>query len=323
MSSHTISTQLSDSDLVVTEEGDTRVPHEGTEGEVVMHVVGLTDAVNGESKGPSDESDSDVEREMPDIDSESEDEENLDSQDIEIRRMSKAQQKQTFDKWFAKRAFDIQTNPKRQAEGPQDNELISIRSLLSNTTQTIISDPREYQLELFEKAKNQNTIAVLDTGSGKTLIATLLIRWVLDQEMEERAKGHKPKICVFLVNSVTLVFQQAAVLECNLDAEIGKYCGEMGADLWTREQWQEKTKTDKVFVATADIIFNCLTHSFLSMSDFSLLIFDECHHTKKQHAYARIMREFYEPEPAQNRPRIFGMTASPVDARVDVVKAAQ
>jgi len=28
----------------------------------------------------------------------------------------------------------------------------------------IISDPREYQVELFERAKNQNVIAVLDTG---------------------------------------------------------------------------------------------------------------------------------------------------------------
>ena len=27
-----------------------------------------------------------------------------------------------------------------------------------------ISNPREYQIELFERAKKQNTVAVLDTG---------------------------------------------------------------------------------------------------------------------------------------------------------------
>lgn len=38
----------------------------------------------------------------------------------------------------------------------------------------------------------------------------------------------------------------------------------------------------------------------------------------------RIMKEFYlsDIDPEQ-RPRIFGMTASPVDARVNVVKAAK
>ncbi|EWC48641.1 hypothetical protein DRE_01863 [Drechslerella stenobrocha 248] len=272
-----------------------------------------------------EDSDSNSEQELPGIDTDSEEEEEDGDQvtTSDVKRVSKAQQKETFEKWFSKRASDIENNPHRKVDGPQDGELLSVRSLLSNTTKAIITDPREYQLELFEKAKHQNTIAVLDTGSGKTLIATLLIRWVIDQELEERAKGRAPKICVFLVNSVTLVFQQAAVLECNLDAQVGKYCGELGTDLWTREQWLTKLHSDKIFVATADVIFNCLTHSFLKVSDFSLLIFDECHHTKKQHAYARIMREFYEPEPIATRPRIFGMTASPVDARVDVVKAAQ
>ena len=40
----------------------------------------------------------------------------------------------------------------------------------------IISDPREYQVELFEKAKQQNIIAVLDTGlcCPSMLFATVL-----------------------------------------------------------------------------------------------------------------------------------------------------
>ncbi|RUP47573.1 hypothetical protein BC936DRAFT_145570, partial [Jimgerdemannia flammicorona] len=46
--------------------------------------------------------------------------------------------------------------------------------------------PRQYQLELFEKAKNGNIIAVLDTGSGKTLIAVMLIKEIMTIEREER-----------------------------------------------------------------------------------------------------------------------------------------
>ncbi|KAK6512062.1 Dicer-like protein 1 [Arthrobotrys musiformis] len=263
---------------------------------------------------------SDGEAREPDIDDDS-DEDPADAVVItQTRRIAKNAQKKAFEKWFSKRAHEIENDPKKQ---PQDNDLVSIKDLLSNTAKAIITDPREYQLELFEKAKLSNTIAVLDTGSGKTLIATLLIRWMLELELEERSKGKPPKVCVFLVNSVTLVFQQAAVLECNLDAQVGKYCGDMGTDLWTKSQWDARLKSDRIIVATADILWNCLTHSFVRMSDICLLIFDECHHTKKQHAYARIMRDFYEAEREETRPRIFGMTASPVDARVDPVKAAQ
>ncbi|PNX70274.1 endoribonuclease dicer 1-like protein [Trifolium pratense] len=34
---------------------------------------------------------------------------------------------------------------------------------------------RQYQLDVLEQAKNKNTIAFLETGSGKTLIVVLLI----------------------------------------------------------------------------------------------------------------------------------------------------
>ena len=72
---------------------------------------------------------------------------------------------------------------------------------------------------------------------------------------------------------------------------------------------------------TADVLHNCLTHAFIKMRDINLLCFDEAHHAKKNHVYARIIKDFYLAEPADVRPKIFGMTASPVDARVDDVVA--
>lgn len=38
--------------------------------------------------------------------------------------------------------------------------------------------PRAYQEEIFVEARERNIIAALDTGSGKTLIAVMLIRAV-------------------------------------------------------------------------------------------------------------------------------------------------
>lgn len=44
------------------------------------------------------------------------------------------------------------------------------------TTPQLSLVPREYQYELFKKAVNENIIAVLDTGTGKTLISVMLIK---------------------------------------------------------------------------------------------------------------------------------------------------
>ena len=98
----------------------------------------------------------------------------------------------------------------------------------------------------------------------------------------------------------------------------------MKCDLWTREVWDKHFKANKVIVCTADVLHQCLMHSFIKIRDLNLLILDEAHHAKKGHAYAQIIRDFYVRETDHAvRPRIFGMTASPVDAKVDVVRAAR
>lgn len=71
-----------------------------------------------------------------------------------------------------------------------------------------------------------------------------------------------------------------------------------------------------VIVCTAEVLAQCMMHSFISMAEISLLIFDEAHHAKSNHPYARLMKEFYTNElDTSKRPRVFGMTASPVDVR--------
>ena len=88
---------------------------------------------------------------------------------------------------------------------------------------------------------------------------------------------------------MTLVFQQFAVLECNLDQKIERFCGEMGCDLWSKETWTKHFLENEVIVCTAEILNQCLMHSFISIDDINLLVFDEAHHTKKNHAYARFV----------------------------------
>lgn len=86
-----------------------------------------------------------------------------------------------------------------------NEELLSIRDILARQETALrIVNPRNYQTELFQRAKSSNTIAVLDTGSGKTHIATLLLKHVLDEELEIREKGGVHKTAFFLVSLKSL-----------------------------------------------------------------------------------------------------------------------
>ncbi|RVX74286.1 hypothetical protein B0A52_02118 [Exophiala mesophila] len=186
---------------------------------------------------------------------------------------------------------------------------------------SVIDKARDYQEELFERAKDENVIAVLDTGSGKTLIAALLIRHYLQQELLDRAQGRPRKIIFFLVNSVHLARQQARFLNLNLPQPVIPLFGDSHDDLWRRASWEKIFAERTVVVCTAAVLDQCLMHSFLTIDQISLLVFDEAHHCKKNHPYARIIRDYYL-KCSNPRPRIFGMTASPVDSKRDVAKVA-
>jgi endoribonuclease Dicer len=192
------------------------------------------------------------------------------------------------------------------------------------SSKRIIDDPRDYQTELFERAKKENIIAVLDTGSGKTLIAALLMRHVAWQELEDRANGKEAKMSFFLVNSVHLVRQQQRMLANNLPEAPKAVHGGGKDDLWKKVEWDKLKAQNKAIVCTAEVLNQCLMHSFVKIEEINLLIFDEAHHAKKGHPYARIIKDYYlaQSEPSL-RPKIFGMTASPVDAITDLDVAAQ
>lgn len=98
----------------------------------------------------------------------------------------------------------------------------------------------------------------------------------------------------------------------------------MGASLWQKPTWDKHFANNMVIVCTAEVLVQCMMHSFINMSSVNILIFDEAHHAKSNHPYARLIKDYYLQEPdSSKRPRIFGMTASPVDANVDIRQAAR
>ncbi|KIK99753.1 hypothetical protein PAXRUDRAFT_822437 [Paxillus rubicundulus Ve08.2h10] len=165
--------------------------------------------------------------------------------------------------------------------------------------------PRKYQEEILRRAQEHNIIAALDTGSGKTLISILLIKWIVLQPKSIA------KVVVFLVPKVALVEQQAEFISSQTPLRVRKFHGSLDLELSDRANWKSSFENADVVVMTAQIFLNILTHSHWSIDKVSLIIFDECHHTRKNHAYNGIMREYFQVHPAE-RPKVFGMTASPI-----------
>jgi endoribonuclease Dicer len=89
----------------------------------------------------------------------------------------------------------------------------------------------------------------------------------------------------------------------------------------TKKDWNKQFSDNMAVVCTAQILLDCLNSNFINMSQINLLVFDEVHHAKKEHPYARIIKNHYIRHQG-DKPRILGMTASPVDAQTKDVKGA-
>ena len=85
--------------------------------------------------------------------------------------------------------------------------------------------PREYQQRIFETASEKNTLVVLPTGLGKTLVALLL--------SIERLKKFPTSKIIFLAPTKPLVEQHFEYYKKNLPelfAELSLFTGSVPAD---------------------------------------------------------------------------------------------
>ena len=210
----------------------------------------------------------------------------------------------------------------------KDNNLIINKSILNLGWQNHIIFPRKYQQEIFEKAKNKNSIIYLDTGRGKTFISIMLMADLLKIKLPvfEKPEFDKNIKIIFLVCDTALIEQQKNTISLNLNLEVGTIQGKKNkkakSDLITfRKMWESYN----IFVAIPSIVYKLLSKGFLKISEISMIIFDECHHTNADHPYNKIMTEFYffykkHPNKKDFKniklPIIIGLTASPLKSGI-------
>ncbi len=151
--------------------------------------------------------------------------------------------------------------------------------------------PRLYQEKILATAVKGNTLVVLPTGLGKTLIAIML--GLIRQKFGK---------VVFLAPTRPLVEQHARSIEeiTGIRALVlhGKMKPEERLRAWENAKW---------IVATPQALQNDLLRG-LSLADVSLLVFDEAHRATGDYAYVFIAKKYMEQ--AKNA-HILALTASP------------
>ncbi len=156
---------------------------------------------------------------------------------------------------------------------------------------------REYQINIASSAEKENSLVVLPTGLGKTIIALFLIA--------KKLKNKEKKV-LFLAPTKPLVTQHAKTLTTFLtipENEISIFTGEVSPEK-RKKQWSNS----RVIISTPQVIENDLLSHRISLSDVSFLIFDEAHHATGKYAYVFIAEMYQKQSTSQH---ILGMTASP------------
>jgi endoribonuclease Dicer len=122
-------------------------------------------------------------------------------------------------------------------------------------------------LKLVDKCKKKNLIVCLQTGTGKTYIAVMLIKELINSILVPFDQGGKRTI--FLVNTVPLVLQQAEVIRRHTDLKVGDYFGEKKInnriiDSSDKKMWENELNTKNVLVMSAQILVEMLSHNYIS-----------------------------------------------------------
>jgi len=168
--------------------------------------------------------------------------------------------------------------------------------------------PHPEQVEAFHLALQRHAIVVFPTGFGKTLVASLV--------MHRFHLLNLHKLVVMVEERVTLVDQQSAAIQRDTGMSVHAMSGNNSTKYVLGELLSGKYDA---LVITAGVLHNYLNSGYLRVSDFSAIVYDECHHTNKDHLYKKIIDKVAKC-PLELRPRVLGLTASPLKS--DTVDAA-
>lgn len=163
---------------------------------------------------------------------------------------------------------------------------------------------RAYQDNIAKKALTGNTLVVMPTALGKTIVAVLVIAEVL--------KNPDKKI-LFLAPTKPLVTQHYNTLKGILNIDEDSFAVLTGeVSFAERPEIFEK----RIICATPQTIRNELGKGRLDLESVGLLVVDESHRSVRKYSYVDVAQKYLEQ--AKN-PLILGLTASPSSEKVNEI----
>jgi ERCC4-related helicase len=163
-----------------------------------------------------------------------------------------------------------------------------------------VVEERKYQTRIARNAYDKNTLVILPTALGKTVISALVVSQVLYNYRDSRVLVMAPTRPLVLQHRSSL--QRIVRLpEGQFALLTGKTPADYRASVWSG--------SSRVVFATPEVVRNDLLEGRLSLKGFGLLVFDECHRSVKEYAYTEVANSYVKSRPPY--PLILGMTASP------------
>ena len=147
---------------------------------------------------------------------------------------------------------------------------------------------------------NQNNIICSRTGSGKTIVASIICKyWATIAK-----RKNKKYFGAFLVPTRYLAVQQSKSFENCFNPNDLEHSIENMNEIKVKKCFE----TSKILFLTPQKLINLLDQKLVKICDFNILIFDEAHHTNDDHPYNVIMSRYFneKQQDHQKVPLIIG-----------------
>jgi len=175
-------------------------------------------------------------------------------------------------------------------------------------------EPRLFQQTILSTCINKNTLVVLPTGTGKTMISILHIAYLLQNE---QVNGDGNYVLIMaptkpLVNQHVKSLQNFLKIPKNKIIELSGAVPPVVRKKLIKDAW--------IIIATPQTIRNDIIHDYLDPKKCKLAYFDEAHRARGDYDYVYIADILYKMNP---KVRMIALTASPGTNREGILEVCK